>query len=193
MSNVITAKQLNETGRLTPFLSHLLQMEPRIRLYPFFGDVEKDKGFFVTRDHIYIPYQLPMVEHDIAHLVELTNPTRWTLPDWGMRRFDEPKPTSGALFAAFAREVRTRAIQLHLVKFNNEKALRESTSYSQLNNPYWVACLQGSCPFGRFKAYRDVEDYNGFLRERVFQSWNLDRIEATWKQRLVHLQHWMEQ
>lgn len=51
-----------------PLVHELLGMDERIRLNPLFGDVDEDKGFFVTKKHIHIPYDLPAVQHDIAHL-----------------------------------------------------------------------------------------------------------------------------
>lgn len=194
MTQAITPQQLHhkEPERLTPFVRHLLQMDDRIRLCGFYGDVEEDKGFFITKEAIHIPYILPLVEHDIAHLCELVNPNRWTMDDWGMSRFDEPKIKPRALFAAFTREVRTRAIQMHMMRFKDEQEKLRSTAYSQLNNFYWVDCIKQELPFGRFKSMQDVQDFNASLRERVYQKWNTDRIETEWVKRLTHIQNYME-
>lgn len=52
-----------------PFVHHLFEMEPRIRLHEFVDDLSLEKFFFVTDQHIHIPYVFPPVEHEIAHLV----------------------------------------------------------------------------------------------------------------------------
>ena len=100
MAHVCCPKDLGD--KLSPLVHSLLSMDQRVRLYPLFGDVDGEKGFFITRQHIYIPYVLPLIEHDIAHLLELTNSRRWTLPDWGMPRFDEDDIKPTALFAALS-------------------------------------------------------------------------------------------
>lgn len=189
-TTLIQPHQLGD--RLSPFLLHLLQMDRRIHLCPMFGDVEQDKGFFIAHNRIHIPYELPLVEHDIAHLCELNNPNRWLMPDFGMRRFEAPRIQPKALFAAFSREVRTRALQMHMMSFRNEKDKLRSTAYSQLNNPYWAEIIKPELPFGRFHTFQDVEMYNADLRERVFQSWNMDRIEDAWKIRLQYIANHME-
>lgn len=183
---------LDLSDKFSPFVNSLLSMDKRIRLCPLFGDVEEDKGFFITKKHIYIPYSLPKVEHDLAHLVEMNAPRRWTMPDWGLPRFEKDVMPAGQVFAALSRECRTRAIQLHMETFPSEEAKFKSTSWSQLNNFYWADLVKSVLPFGRFKNYRDVEDWNAMLRERTFKAWSLERIRHAWEVRLNHIQHWME-
>lgn len=177
-------------GRFDPFVTSLLNVEPRIRVCPLYGDVEEDKGFFVTKDHIFIPYELPKVEHDIAHLLELKNSKRWTLPDWGMPRFDRDNIKPGSFFAALSREIRTRAIQLHM----EPKAMgnENDTTYNQLANPYWYDMTKKLLPFGRFKSMKDVECWLGHQRECTYKAWCLDRIVHEWNVRLDYIRNWME-
>jgi hypothetical protein len=155
-----------------------------------YGDVDEDKGFFVTKSNIFIPYVLPKVEHDIAHMVELRNPKRWTMADWGMPRFDDRNIKPGPFFAALSREARTRAIQLYLEPeaVGNE----EHTTFNQLANPYWRDMAKSLLPFGRFQSMKDVECWVGDLRERTYRAWSLDRIVHEWTVRLNHIQNWME-
>lgn len=185
-------KVTDVADQLNPFIRQLLDMDPRFRLCPFYGDIQENKGFFVTKEFIHIPYVLPKVEHDISHLLELTASRRWTLPDWGMPRFEEDRIAPGPFFAAFCREVRTRGIQLHLEQFKNEEDKLSSTTWSQLNNPYWDDMVKSLLPFGRFKNYQDVQCWLGDLRERTYKAWNQDRIMHEWKVRLNHIQNWME-
>ena len=95
-----------------PLVHELLGMDERIRMNPLFGDVDPEKGFFVTKNSIHIPFELPAIQHDIAHLLELTNCKRWVMADWGMPRFDGPNISARRVFSALSREIRTRAIQL---------------------------------------------------------------------------------
>ena len=184
--NAVSPQLLN----LNPLVQRLCAMEPRIRVCNLFGDIEEDKGFFVTKSHIFIPHQLPKIEHDISHLLELRNSKRWTLPDWGMPRFNDATIKCGPFFAALCREVRTRAIQLHLEPetIGNET----STTWNQLANPYWSDMTERLLPFGRFKCMKDVKCWMGDLRERTYQAWSLDRIDHEWKVRLDHIRNWME-
>lgn len=194
MDRPINSRQFKEVcgQKVHPFIHELLGMDSRIRLSQFYGDVEKNKGYFITKDHIHIPYILPSIEHDICHLLELTNRKRWTQTDWGMPRFEKDKMPPCQVFAALAREVRVRAIQLHISVFKDEDAKLKSTSYNQLNNPYWAELVKSNLPFGRFKCYKDVETWIQDIREKTHKAWSLDRIHHEWKVRLTHIQNWME-
>jgi hypothetical protein len=175
---------------ISPFIKHLCAMEPRLCVCSLYGDIEDNKGYFVTKSNIFIPYQLPKIEHDIAHLVELRNSKRWTMTDWGMPRFDDDSIKPRPFFAALSREARTRAIQLHL----EPKAMGDmrNTTFNQLANPYWMDMTKSLLPFGRFQSIKDVECWMGELRERTYKQWSLDRIESEWTVRLNHIRHWME-
>lgn len=179
-----------QTLELAPFVKHLCGMDSRIRVCAFYGDVEEDKGFFVTKSNVFIPYVLPKIEHEIAHLVELRNPKRWTMKDWGMPRFEKDTIKRNVFFAALSREVRTRAIQLHMQpnSIGNEK----DSAYNQLANSYWADMAGRLFPYGRFKSMQDLKCWMDDLRERTYRAWSLDRIEQEWKFRLNHISHWME-
>lgn len=179
-------------NKIHPTVHSLCNKEDRIRVYEVFGEVIPNQGFFVTKNHIYIPYGLPKVAHDISHLLELRNSNRWAMTDWGMPRFEEDLVKPKQFFAAFAREIRTRAIQLHLSSFDSERDMHYSTTYSQLNNVYWAEMTKKLLPFGRFKTYQDVEIWNADLREKTSKCWSLDRIHHEWDIRLDYLRNWME-
>lgn len=176
--------------RFDPFVMSLLNVDSRIRVCPFYGDVEENKGFFVTKQHIFIPYELPKIEHDIAHLLELKNSKRWTMVDWGMPRFDADYIKPRPFFAALSREIRTRAIQLYM----EPKAYGDmkSTTFNQLANPYWYGMAEKLLPFGRFNSMQDVESWLGHVRECTYSAWCKDRIVHEWNIRLDHIRNWME-
>lgn len=186
MHNAVSPQLLE----LSPFVKNLCGMESRIRVYKLYGDVEDNKGFFVTKRHIFIPYQLPKIEHDIAHLLELRNPKRWTMVDWGMPRFETDRIKHGPFFAALCREARTRAIQLHL----EPEAMGDerNTTFNQLANPYWSDMTERLLPFGRFKSMKDVRCWMGDMRERTYKAWSLDRVVHEWTVRLDYIRNWME-
>lgn len=174
-----------------PMVHELLAMDSRIRLPKLFGDVDENKGFFVTKETIYIPYILPAIQHDIAHMLEINDHNRCLIPDWGMPRFDG-KISVRPFFAALAREVRTRAIQTHITVFASEEEKAQSTAYDQFNNSYWKELAEELLPFGRFKNSQDLTSWMAMLRERTHKAWNLDRIHSEWRTRLTCIQNWME-
>lgn len=185
-------KVTDVANQLDPFVRQLLEMDDRFRLCEYFGDIQEDKGFFVTKEFIHVPFILPRIEHDISHLLELTAARRWTMPDWGMPKFSADTIAPSAFFAALCRECRTRGIQLHLQKFQNEEAKLRSTAWNQLNNPYWKEMTEKLLPYGRLKTMQDVQCWLDDLRDRTFNAWSLDRIQCEWKVRLNHIQNWME-
>jgi hypothetical protein len=124
--------------------------------------------------------------------VELRNPIRWTIPDWGMPRFDLDNIKSGPFFAALSREIRTRAIQLHISVFESEQEKLRSTAYDQFNNPWWRGQAFKRLHFGKFKCPQDLTNWMCDLRERTYNAWSVDRIRYEWEIRLNHIRHWME-
>jgi hypothetical protein len=189
--NLSNAKKPDQVKELSPIVRELLSPEPRIRLHSFADDVDDNKFFFLTKDHIHIPYALPTIEHEIAHAVEMQNPVRWTLPDWGLSNYGNRhvKMSASKLFAAVARETRVRAIQLHLEK---DLINRRSTCFNILSNETWSTWVRQFIPFGRFKNYQDVNFWIEDLRDKTYKAWNLDRIRYEWSVRLAHMQNWME-
>lgn len=191
---IFTVDELGD--KLSPFVRSLLQSEPRFRLTDIGNDVYNDKMFFVvTKDVIYTPALLPLIEHELSHAVEMRDQSRWCMPDWGMSTqgfLNEKTLAASCFFAAMAREVRVRAIQLHMQPIcRNDK---HSTIYSILNNDYaWGGtCTTKYLPYGRFQNYQQVEAWVHDLREKNYRSWNLDRIRHEWGIRLTHMQNWME-
>lgn len=192
-AKLYTHNQIRHT--LYPFTNYLLGMESRF-LFPDIGnEVFGDKQFFVvTKDYIYCPYVLPNPEHEIAHAVEMANPKRWLLPDWGLA-FDpftnERGLTSRMMFAAMSREVRVRAIELHMMpEYRNDKG---SSKYNILRNEHaWGDWAKRYTPFGRFKNYDDVQAWVHDLREKTYRAWSLERIEHEWKIRLGVMREYMD-
>ncbi len=190
--NFFTLKEASTHHTVRQFTSHLLEMEPRIRLHTLVDDLDDKKFFFIGKEYIHIPYVFPPIEHEIAHLVEMKKKERWTLPDLGMATFtnlDAVRPAN--FFAGLAREIRVRAIQLRMSP--EEMDNKGGTIYNILNNQLtWGDYSDKYSPFGRFKSYQDVETWAQDMREKTYKAWTLDRIESAWKIRLDYIQNYME-
>lgn len=171
--------------RLTPFIISLLEMDSRIRIFELYDELEEDMGYIPRKDMICIPYVLPSADHEIAHMVEMKNPERWTLPDLGMRHPRLGMKTAEGIFAALAREVRVRAIQSHMTPSLNNPRFPEK-------HPYWEDEVTKRLPFGRFKSPETLFDWAENLYKRTHSAWNLDRIRHEWEIRINHIQNWME-
>lgn len=190
---VHNAKRVQDVKKdFTLYVQYLLEREPRIRLHAFADDIVKSKFFFVTKDYIHIPWQFPRIEHEIAHAVEMKDEKRWLLPDWGLAVDSftgkkDPKPS--LMFAAMSREIRVRAIQLHMYP---AKPKDNSTLKNILNNDIWRNWAETMIPFGRFKNYQDVCDWVNDLGEKSYKAWDLDRISYEWDIRLTAMRNWME-
>lgn len=178
--------------RLKPFTYHLLGMEPRIRLHEFLDDLDDENFFTITKEHIYSPYQFPPIEHEICHLLEMRNEKRWLLSNQGMETYTDLNLISAkSFFAGLARELRVRAIQLHMMP--EELDNKNGCVYNILNNQLtWGQYAALHLPFGRFKTYQDVEDWAGLIREKTYKAWSQDRIVHEWKIRLDYIRDYME-
>lgn len=169
--------------KLSDFERSLFEMDSRIRVFGFFDDLESNHGFIIRKDMICIPTGLPSADHEIAHMVEMTNRSRWTLHDWGIN-IHEPKTQKG-LFAAISRETRVRAIQRHMTP--------NIPRFAPLNNVHcWEPWVKENIPFGKFKTYQDVENWVVDMHDKTYAAWSLDRIRYEWEVRINHIRDWME-
>lgn len=173
------------------FILHLLEMEPRILLPTLGAHNSLDQSYVPTKEHLYIPYRLPTIQHQIAHMVDMTKLDRCLLPDWGMELNAIFSRKRASVFPALIREVRVRSIQslldpsiLHLHPSNGPLGLVMFIDSAHF-------CIRRT-PFGRFHSRQDILDYIALLRDKTIKAWSLDRIETEWKTRLTHIQHWME-
>jgi hypothetical protein len=180
---------------LSSFQISLLESESRIRLYPLTGLVDAKKTFFLDKRNIYIAYSLPSLGHQIAHAVEMKDSSRWLLPDWGMNLkgfvHQEDQLTARMYYIAMAREIRVRAIQLHMEPFH--RLNKKSTVYNICNNQHaWGSWAERFTPHRQFQNFQHVWNWVEYLREKTYREWSLDRIRHEWSLRLTHMQHWME-
>lgn len=120
--------KLKHFTQLTGLPLHLLELEPRLRVFGFADEPQENIGenyaYIPRKDLILFPVGLPAVEHEIAHMVEMVDLKRVILPDWGLASSlnssawkNEPIKMS-MLIAAASREARVRAIQTHFHSTN---------------------------------------------------------------------------
>lgn len=184
----------NTNYKAIPVVYHMIEMDKRILFDRFFGDVsdrlkiDKQVGFLITKDTIHIPYQLPSIEHEIAHLVEMKDSKRWTMTDFGMGNPDIDHMSAERIFQALSREVRARAIELHLTG----KIIKSDSKYMIFNNPFWYSAVKKHLPFGKFKNMDEVTAWVEDLRDKTYAAWSEDRVVHEWKIRLEHIQNHME-
>jgi hypothetical protein len=193
----LSAKKLNlkeaftpasQKDYLTSFQLELLSIDKRILIHSIHGNVDKDKGYFVNKNNIHIPFGLPAMSHQISHMVEMKNKHRLLLPDWGMPAFVGDKPNNKTFYAALSREIRVRAIDC----VQNPLIQKHDTRFNIFENSVWKDWAIESLPFGRFKTFEDINLWMCDLRDKTIQAWNLDRIKETWISQLAYIQHWME-
>lgn len=169
----------------------LLSMDSRIKVCSFYGDVQDDAGYLPTKKQLVFPCELPAASHQIAHMIEMTNPNRWTMIDWGMAtpEGDFSNFKARNYFAALARETRVRAIQLHL---DESLIYKSSTTYNIFMNSVWECAAKKYLPFGRFSSMKELEDWTFSLRDRTYFAWSVERVRHEWAIRLNHIRNWME-
>jgi hypothetical protein len=138
-------------------------------------------GYIPEKSQLFIAYQLPAIEHEIAHIVELNDINRLLKVDWGMESGFE----FGAkqFFAAVTRETRVRAIQTYLFNDNKDRSV--------LSNPRWVESAKKYIPFGRYKTYKDFVIWHDDLFLKTLVAWSFDRIMHEWKSRADFIENWM--
>ena len=183
-----------------PLVNRLFQMEPRIRVFQFADDpmdfLNESFGYIPRKDCLLIPCVLPAAEHEIAHMVEMTDLRRLVLPDLGLASEMNSKvwktstglpETMSVVISAAAREARVRAIQNHF--FPEAKF-----------TPMWKHSVWGEDvgkrlekePFGRLKSFKDYKDWINDIQTKTFVAWSPERIEHEWIRRLDYIRDWME-
>ena len=138
-------------------------------------------GFYPTKENICIAYGFPSIYHEMAHIVEMINPKRWTLLDLGMT-YQKAKSGEG-LFAQITRECRVRAIQTFLEPqkhFSYPYDILAHSSFGELKKKQ----------IGKLKCEKDIQNYFDDVRDRTIKAWSKDRVECEWKKRMTHIQNW---
>lgn len=180
---------------LTGLPFHLLELEPRLRVFEFADEPQENIGenyaYIPRKDVILFPVALPAAEHEIAHMVEMSNINRIILPDWGIAshlntKWDVKDIKMSSLIAAASREARVRAIQSHFSGFPH---------YPMWKHPVWGHDVEDRLkkePFRRLKSFQDYKDWIDDLQMKTFNAWSPERIESEWIKRLNFIRDWME-
>jgi hypothetical protein len=175
------------------FTKHLLSQMPRASFYNLIDIDDLDGNYyFPSKNEILFPCAFLAIEtHEIAHMVEMRNYGRLTLPDWGMKNWSNgtSKVSSKSFFAALSREIRVRAISI-IIK--DEVLTSHSTSYNIFNNFFWKGAAIERFPFGKFKNFSDAQEWANVLVEKTLSHYNKDLIESEWLKRVDYISNWME-
>lgn len=175
------------------FVNHLLSRLGGREMFFHIFDRVLDKqdgdgvGYYPKKDFVYIATQLPTIEHEIAHMVEIQDEARVLLPDWGFkmyRLYGKKRETNSAIVAGIARETRVRAIQRII--------MRENSSSSMADHPAWSTAMDDYFPYGRFRNHADLVAWIKDIHERTCMNWSLDKIESEWNKKIDYLLNWME-
>jgi hypothetical protein len=196
------------------FCLSLIEMDSRIKVYNMFGYEEwnsttakyvvvagrdlvgtkmsnpkygGDLGYIPEKERLLIPTDLPLLQHEIAHIVEMTNFDRLLLNDLGMplngvmKKF---QTNSKYTFAALSRETRVEAIQSIIM---DEPDFRFQ---KYITNPVWDP--KKHLPFGRFKTVEDIGEWVQDIHEKTRKAWTKERVRYEWIERLNFIRNWME-
>lgn len=206
MINLFTPKQvyLQYNCNFNKFSIHLLEMNSNIKLS------DNSTDYFINKNFICLPCYIPSVNHQISHMVE-ADVEKSILLNWGLKDFPSEevvelrrfyrknklviqykKPSTiinvsdKFFFSALHKEIRVRAIQLHLKHYN-----KTSSVFNILNDPYWRdTAIYKNC--GNFKTFDKLQDYAYSYRQEIFDNWSKDKIEEFWKIRLKYIEGYME-
>ncbi len=165
------------------FILSLMERYPRVYICDdmgyVFGGNNSALGYYPTKERILFSSIFPDITHELAHHVEMVNKDRLLKKDWGFKT----SYSMAGFLAYISRETRVRAIQRH---FDGK------THYLFDEARNGVEIVSNALPLGRFKSKNDLTDYIIDLDDRVFRSWNKDRIEYTWREKMDFLSDWME-
>ncbi len=157
---------------VAPFEQHLLGMFPRVRLHPIYDD--RFGGYSLHHGTVHMATAVPSTSHEIAHMVEMKDPKRWTLKDWGM-----PLAIRSFGIPLLARECRVRAIQFYM---GGQRQIYE--------NEFVFDAVK--YPIAKFKGRAELLEWLQAMEERTKKAWSVDRIEDEWRVRVNHIRNYME-
>jgi hypothetical protein len=126
---------------------------------------------------------LHLLDHELAHILEMSQLPRLLEKDFGIKEFIPVSRTRKSLFFLVLREVRVRAIQSRLM--NKEKIGDE-----KINGPIFL--ISENFKFGRFSNKKELEQYAYELYDRTYAAWTEERIRFEWNRRLEFIRNWME-
>ena len=115
-------------------IQELLAMNNRFRFYPSLIETNLDEDevcLVVRKDFIFMPLCMPLIEHEVAHILEMKNKDRWTKNDLGMK-FNIYSCGKSMFFAALSRESRVAGIQARLMGRNINHVI-----INRLCHSYW--------------------------------------------------------
>lgn len=189
---IFSAKELCDKIAYSNSIQHMLSLDSRFKFYEMAGEdsIDPEHGYVPSKKTIFIPVMLPNIKHEIAHMVEMTLPNRLLLPDWGMPKINKElsKFSEQGFIHSLVREIRVRAIQLHL---ESNWAVSERC-LSFIKSECIEKEIKSRLPFGKFKNFAQVIAWMEHLRDTTYYAWSEERIVFEWEKRISYIQNWME-
>lgn len=192
---IIPLLSLVENGQYSKLTDHLLsQLDCRFIVNDIKNIYNRQlpvyAAYIPKRSVVKIPVDFPTLNHQIAHMVEIEDINRCTINDWG---FGEPKSeknffkySNKMVLRILSREIRVRAIQLHL----NDKCDKNLSSI--VNQIKHLLKRRLDNGLGKFKNIQDLYQWEDHLRQTTYDAWNEDRIIHEWNRRISFIKDWME-
>jgi hypothetical protein len=162
--------------------------------------------------NFFIPYSQPSLAHEISHLIEMQNPNRWVMNDFGMplNLSTKTPPLAGAV-----RELRTLSIQKHFIDpkgghqrlVNNFYASKIYEDYWDqnlgmicnkrretilVNAAFFIAQVGQHMPFGKMRSIKDFQEWRDLILENTKKQYNLDRIDHDLGIRIEYIKNHLE-
>lgn len=181
-----------ELQNISSLVLDLMKSFDKFRFYDLFDVIFSGKGLVFRKDFIFIPYVLPSLPHEIGHILEMKDKSRWVKDDLGMPMMTNLK-NPAIFYRSMARDFRARAIQLRLgsndpnvIKNHVEKQTIDSYEGS------WFLAARDLLPYGRFRNTKDVADWANTFMLTTFNEWTEEKIRHEWSLRIDHYKEWME-
>ena len=147
-------------------------------------------GYFVEDGFIYIPDDMPGINHEVSHFIEMNDLTRLLKDDFGFHNiFNSKNITQKKAVSASIRETRVRAIE-NIIRsnFNNDKDFfikktKELPKWRAIVYDHYISEIN----FGRFKSKSEFIEYLIHTAERTFDIYNKEKILFEFENRIKYI------
>lgn len=156
-------------------LQQVRHLKEPYRLLSKLNMIRLASGFGYLPTKSAIQFMKPIIQHELAHCIEIDRYSRLTFENW---RLHDPSPTRSNTVAA--REIRTMAIAARL---GDEMRPSSSSVLDMMLVPN---------PRYGWRSPKDASDWANDLFDKTYQAYTLDFIDHEWSKRAEYLNNWME-
>jgi hypothetical protein len=202
-----------ESAKINEFSIHLLNMVPKVHLssfinytgerhfMPYTGKRSGPGGYVLANNTMYLAAGIPRLSHEIAHLVEMSKPKRWTQIDFG---FPEVKSDYEPGYVYFVRETRVRCIEHILLDFDFKSKLtpvipkmkipfgKHPAPKKDFLESLFPRITNINFPIKKFNSYISFSAFLESIYDTTKKKYDKDRIEHDWKIRIDYIKNFME-